>query len=400
MYGHSRPSSARVAAWAAAIAIFSACAYGDEIRLKDGKKLYGVIVAYEDNMFKVKTDYGFVLVEKDKIASIIPTAPATPAPKPEAAPTKTDAPAKNPVPAKTEPAKPDAAKATATTPAAPATRPPAASLVNTPSAPEQKPSAAAIASKDSKTAATTPSTASTSLPAKPPSVSATAPVPHNTAVSSAPPASKPANVPPATAVKSVAAMTTAKPITPSSATPKTQAPQNVPTVTAVAPAKPKPAAPPPNREALEGNMYVNYTHGFKMYKAPSWKLIEEARKSLPNAIVAMGTSNESTLLVIGEEKAKDNLEATATDVEGRLRETYGNYRRVSQTRTVASGYPAVQIRYHGIADDHDWSGTLLVVSRGGDTFSILGMTYSDTDLIQIQENVISRAIASLEFNSN
>jgi len=44
----------------------------DEIRLKDGKKLYGVIVAYEENMFKVKTDFGFVLVEKDKIASIIP----------------------------------------------------------------------------------------------------------------------------------------------------------------------------------------------------------------------------------------------------------------------------------------------------------------------------------------
>ncbi len=30
-------------------------ARADEIRLKDGKKLYGVIVAYEDNMFKVKT---------------------------------------------------------------------------------------------------------------------------------------------------------------------------------------------------------------------------------------------------------------------------------------------------------------------------------------------------------
>src|ERR1700736_1006355 len=48
----------------------------DEIRLKDGKKLYGVIVAYDDNMFKVKTDFGYVLVEKDKIASIIPVSPA------------------------------------------------------------------------------------------------------------------------------------------------------------------------------------------------------------------------------------------------------------------------------------------------------------------------------------
>jgi hypothetical protein len=29
---------------------------------------------------------------------------------------------------------------------------------------------------------------------------------------------------------------------------------------------------------------------------------------------------------------------------------------------------------------------------------VLGMTYADTDLIQIQENVITRAIASLEFS--
>src|SRR5713226_2651738 len=52
----------------------------DEIRLKDGRKLSGVIVAYEDNMFKVKTDFGYELIEKDKIASIIPS---TPAGKPE-----------------------------------------------------------------------------------------------------------------------------------------------------------------------------------------------------------------------------------------------------------------------------------------------------------------------------
>src|SRR4029077_3852928 len=48
----------------------------DEIRLKDGKKLYGVIVEYADNMFKVKTDFGYVLVEKDKIAQILPSTPA------------------------------------------------------------------------------------------------------------------------------------------------------------------------------------------------------------------------------------------------------------------------------------------------------------------------------------
>jgi len=59
---------ARSALLAAALCACACAAVADEIRLKDGKKLYGVIVAYEENMFKVKTDYGFVLVEKEKIA--------------------------------------------------------------------------------------------------------------------------------------------------------------------------------------------------------------------------------------------------------------------------------------------------------------------------------------------
>src|SRR5205823_8975124 len=73
---------ARLAILCAAVCLTAASAFSDEIRLKDGKKLYGVIVAYEDNMFKIKTDFGFVLVEKDKIASIIPTTPASSTPVP------------------------------------------------------------------------------------------------------------------------------------------------------------------------------------------------------------------------------------------------------------------------------------------------------------------------------
>src|SRR6202007_1377095 len=60
---------------AISLATAAAPVSADEIRLKDGKKLYGVFVSYEDNVFKVKTDFGYVLVEKDKIASIIPDTP-------------------------------------------------------------------------------------------------------------------------------------------------------------------------------------------------------------------------------------------------------------------------------------------------------------------------------------
>jgi hypothetical protein len=124
----------------------------------------------------------------------------------------------------------------------------------------------------------------------------------------------------------------------------------------------------------------------------------DARSALPNAIVAMGTANESSLLVVGREKTKDPLESAATTVEKRLYDVYDNYHRVSLRKTVIGGSPAIEFRYRGKADEHDWSGKLVVISHGGDIFTILGMTYADSDLIQIEENVIAKAIASLSFD--
>jgi hypothetical protein len=348
-------------------------AHSDEIRLKDGQKLYGVIVAYEDNMFKVKTDFGFVLVEKDKIAAIIPASPGThPTAKPETQPAKSPSPA---------PVKPSASKpATPVTTAhkevpAPATPAPApVKSVAPPPTANNDPKPPKVATAEAPKTGPALAPAATPAPAMP--SSAPKPLPEK---KSPPPSTTPA-AETASAAKPPAA-------------------SNVPVVTPI-PAKAKVIELPPNREAVQGNLYINYSHGFRMYKAPSWKLIEDAPQALPNAIVAMGTANESTLMVVGQEKTKSSLEATAADVEKRLRDTYGNYRRISLNKTVAGGFPAIEIKYRGLAEDHDWSGTLLVVARSGDMFSVLGMTYSDTDLIQIQENVIGRAIASLEFNSN
>jgi hypothetical protein len=169
---------------------------------------------------------------------------------------------------------------------------------------------------------------------------------------------------------------------------------------AAAPAPPKEPELPANKEEIQGNLYTNYTHGFRMYKAPSWSLIEEARGALPNAIVAMGTSNESTLLVVGEEKTKEPLDTAAAAVERRLHDVYANYQRLSERKSVVGGMPAVEYKYRGKADEHDWSGRLVVVGRGKDIFTVLAMTYADSDLIQIQENVIARTIASLDFSAH
>ncbi len=334
-----------LAIFAATFAAIALSARADEIRLKDGKKLYGVIVAYEDNMFKVKTDFGFVLVEKDKIESIIPS---TPAGKPEAA----SAAKKE---ASQHPAKPAADSQPQAAPAAASSSDASATPTNA-SAKTVDPGPAG------KTGKTTPKI--TNAAVKPE-------VPTNTAA---------ANVA-APAIKGSPAATT----------------------TGLAPAAASPAPPkepevPANREEIQGNLYTNYTHGFRMYKAPSWSLIEEARGALPNAIVAMGTFNESTLMVVGEEKTKEPLDAAAAAVEKRLHEVYANYQRLSERKTVVGGLPAVEYQYRGKADDHDWSGKLVVIARGKDMFTVLAMTYADSDLIQIQENVIARAIASLDFS--
>jgi hypothetical protein len=62
------------------------------------------------------------------------------------------------------------------------------------------------------------------------------------------------------------------------------------------------------------------------------------------------------------------------------------------------GQPAIEYKYRGMAENHDWSGTLSVVMHGSEFLTVLGMTFADTDLIQIQENVIARAISSLDFS--
>src|SRR3989442_10244935 len=159
-----------------------------------------------------------------------------------------------------------------------------------------------------------------------------------------------------------------------------------------------PPAPPVNREEVRGNEYINYTYGFKIYKAPSWNIIEGALSTMPNAIVALGTNDETTLMVIGREQTKDSMEVRASTTEKQLREIYENYRRISEWNAHVGGLPAIERHYRGTAGGHDWSRRVVTPARGNEIFTILGMTYADSDLIQIQENVITRPIASLDFN--
>jgi len=278
--------------------------HADEIKLKDGSKITGTIVGFEENSFKVKTSYGFAVVQKDQVVSIIVTDTS-----------------KKPAPV--------ADKATTDSSKAPA-------------------------SKRAKTEGeVTPDSA---------------PAPASSAKSN-----------PATSTAD-AKVTNAK------------------AVNASAPAPPpKPAAPEPVREQVVGNTYTNETYGFQMYKPPAWKVIEGAQTLLPGSITAMGTDDQTTYLLIGQEPAGKSLNSDIDATEHRLRDILDNFRPIDEKRLTISGVTAIERHFRGSVDQKDWSGVVVYLPRETHVYTIFGMTLADTDLVQIQENVISRAISSLQF---
>jgi len=171
---------------------------------------------------------------------------------------------------------------------------------------------------------------------------------------------------------------------------------SVPAKSQLAPAKPAP--PEPMREEVSGNSYVNDTYGFRMYKPPAWRVIEGARALLPGSITAMGTDDQTTYLLIGQQSgAAQSVPAEMDATERRLREIMENFRPLDEKHITISGTPAVERHFRGTVDQHDWSGVVVYIPHDSHLYTIFGMTIADTDLVQIQENVIARAISSLQF---
>ncbi len=309
-------------------------AHGDELKLKDGTKIVGTIVGFEENSFKVKTNYGFAVVQKDQVLSISITESAK----------KLDA-EKKPDPSVEKPAPP-------------------APTVNS-----------------YKKYNTTPSTPPTAAPVTVPNTSDPKAPSSNTSPAAGAPTATPK-----------AATTTA---------PANSAPPKAPTPTAAAaqpPAAPAALAPPESmRERVTGNLYANETYGFQMYKPPTWQLVEGARSVLPGAITALGTSDQTTYLLIGRQPIEKSFASDIDATDRHLRSTLDNFRALGEKKIVVSGEPAVEKRFRVSVDQHDWSGVAVFFQHDAHLYTIFGMTAAESDLVQIQENVISRAILSLQF---
>ncbi len=306
----------------------------DELKLKDGTKISGTIVGFEENSFRVKTSYGFAVVQKDQVLSISISDSGK---KPEAE------------------KKPDA---------------------------DKKPEPAAERSSPSAVPPKTETAATPAKPVKAEPASAAAP----TAAADVKPAANGANSSQPAVAKAAPAPNPAPPVS-----------TNATQVSAPSAGALQPAAPEPMREEVNGNIYTNDTYGFQMYKPPDWRVIDGARSLLPGAITAMGTGDQTTYLLIGQEPAGKSLATDMDATEKRLREIMDNFRPLGDKHISVSGSDGVERRFRGSVDQHDWSGIVAIVPHGTRVYTIFGMTYADTDLVQIQENVISRAISSLQF---
>jgi hypothetical protein len=118
---------------------------------------------------------------------------------------------------------------------------------------------------------------------------------------------------------------------------------------------------------------------------------------LPGSITAMGTDDQTTYLLIGQEPAGKSLNSDIDATEHRLRDILENFRPIDEKQLTISGITATERHFRGSVDQKDWSGVVVYVPRDTHVYTIFGMTLADTDLVQIQENVISRAISSLKF---
>ena len=336
----------------AACAVLAGGVCADQLHLKDGSVINGTIIGFDESSFKVKTNYGYAMVRRDQVVSIDVTdtdSGAVKKPDPNATPvaSRTTAPASAPAKAAPNASRPSAKVVAPATPLEPpnlkTSGPP-----NTVASRSTPPPAAITPTKTMMTPPAKPAPTSSIAATKPPVIAASAPAP----------AVVPASAPP--------------PI-------------------------PKPVPPEPIRESISGNLYTNDTYGFRMFRPPGWEIIEDARTTLPGAIAALGTNDQTTYLLVGASPSAGSLDADLKASDVKLREMVENYRPLGDKKTTVAGLSAIERRFRGVVDGKDWSGTVVLVQRGKQLFTIFGMTYAGSDLVQIQENVIHRAITSLQF---
>ena len=177
----------------------------------------------------------------------------------------------------------------------------------------------------------------------------------------------------------------------------------------VVPAKPPTPPPPPAshpldvpmpanlQEHVEGNTYFSDTFQFSMFKPPDWKIFEGVPKETGSGIMAMGTDDEQTLLIVDRQVWSGAPKLTSDQVEARLRQTYQNYHRISEDAFECDGQTATHRTFTGVLDSAEWHGVAVHVIHGNTVFGIIGLTSAET--FQFQEAIFNKIIKTFHFHN-
>jgi len=287
-------------------------ATAEEITLHNGQKIVGTIVGFENDMFRVETEFGFALIRKERVATISFASAGSK----EAAQTRTER----------KDAAPAAKAAGSNSAKAPASR-----------------EKASVPSLDApKTSAE-----SASLPASTAAIPGLSPAPAKAPPPS--PVSRPLDTP----------------------------------------------LPAEIKEHLEGNTYVNDTFQFAMYKPPGWKVHEGVPRETGRAIVAVGTEDEQTLLIVDRQEWSGTPDLKRDTTEASLRHTYEDYQRLSESPVQLDGRPAVRRDFTGLMDGLEWHGVSVHVARDNTVFGLIGLTSAES--FEFQQAVLNKIINSFRF---
>jgi hypothetical protein len=176
------------------------------------------------------------------------------------------------------------------------------------------------------------------------------------------------------------------------------------------PPPPQPPAPPPPppvshpidvpmpthlMEHTDGNTYFSDTFQFSMFKPPDWKIYEGVPKETGSGIMAMGTEDEQTLLIVDRQEWSGTPKLTSDQVEAKLRQTYQEYHRVSEEAFECDGEKATRRTFTGIVDGAEWHGVAVHVIHGTTVYGIIGLTSAET--FQFQEAIFNKVIKSFHF---
>ena len=295
----------------AACAVLAGGVCADQLHLKDGSVINGTIIGFDESSFKVKTNYGYAMVRRDQVVSIDVTDTDSGAVK------KPDPNAKPGAPATAAPAGSNVPSANAAPAAAPASKQP-------------------VPVRRLRLRARVPREMLPRAPQlNPPNLRTSAP-PNTTPAKTTPP---PAAITPTKAMMTPPTKQTPAPTVAATKPPVIAASAPAPAVVPASapPPIPKPVPPEPIRESISGNLYRNDTYGFQMFRPPGWEIIEDARTTLPGAIAALGTNDQTTYLLVGASPSAGSLDADLKASDVKLREMVENYRPLGDKKTTVAG---------------------------------------------------------------